>query len=352
MFGPAGAEAVRGLLAERRVAVHAGLAPAEFSGGELRLVPVGSLTADRVVALPRLRGLRIDGLAHTLDGFIPVDAHGRVSGLPDVFAAGDVTTFPMKQGGIAAQQADAAAEAIAARAGAHLTPQPFRPVLRGLLLTGGRPRYLKRELTGGFDDSSAADLQPLWWPPAKIVGRYLAPFLGELVGVEVPRELPGAAGSLRIDVELERDVDAYALDVEHDDDGGPVVAEIMSVDPLLVAPEDTLGEVAERMRERDAGSALVVDSGRLIGVLTSRDLLRAFAARVHPSDGRVRQWMTAEPVVARPGLSAAAAVTLMTEHGIHHLPVVVGERPVGMVGMRDVVRAGSAGAPVGIGLGL
>ena len=105
--------------------------------GELRLVPEGSIAADRVVALPRLRGPRIDGLPQTVEGFLSVDAHGQVHGLADVFAAGDITSFPVKQGGIAAQQADAAAEIIAANAGADLTPQPFRPVLRGLLLTDG-----------------------------------------------------------------------------------------------------------------------------------------------------------------------------------------------------------------------
>ena len=56
--------------------------------------------------------------------------------LEDVFAAGDIANFPIKQGGLAAQQADAAAEAIAAEAGAQVDPQPFKPVLRGILLTG------------------------------------------------------------------------------------------------------------------------------------------------------------------------------------------------------------------------
>jgi sulfide:quinone oxidoreductase len=349
LFGAAGTEAVRGLLDERRISLHTGLLPAEFVRGRLRLVPVGHLPVDRVVALPRLCGPRIDGLPQTLDGFVPVDAHGRVSGLDDVFAAGDITTFPTKQGGVAAQQADAAAEAIAAEAGADLAPSPFRPVLRGLLLTGGRPRYLEHELTGAFGDSSASELEPLWWPPAKIVGRYLSPFLGELVGVEAPREPPEAAGALRIEVELEADARAHALELEQEDGAGPTVAEIMSSDPLVVAPEDTLGEVAERMRDHDVGSVLVVDYGKLIGILTSRDLLRALGGRVHPSDARVRAWMTAEPIVARPDMSAAVAATLMTEHGVHRLPVVENLRPVGLVGLRQAVRA--VPQPVGIGLG-
>ncbi len=122
----------------------------------------------------------------------------------------------------------------------------------------------------------------------------------------------------------------------------------MSADPLVVAPEDTLGEVAERMRARDTGSAAVADYGRLIGILTSRDLLRAFAARVHPSEARVREWMTAEPVAVPTSTSVEAAVSLMNEHEIHHLPVVDGERPVGMLGYRQAVRQ-ARGRGIGLG---
>ena len=87
----------------------------------------------------------------TPTGFIPTDLHGLVEGELDVYAAGDATTCPIKQGGVATQQADAAAEAIAARLGAPVEPQPFRPVLRGLLLTGGEPRYMRAEVSGGAD---------------------------------------------------------------------------------------------------------------------------------------------------------------------------------------------------------
>jgi sulfide:quinone oxidoreductase len=355
LFGRAGSVAVRELLEERGIAIQTGACPVEFVNGELRLVPEGSVPAERVVALPRLRGTRIDGLPQTAEGFIPVDAHGQVHGLADVFAAGDITSFPVKQGGIAAQQADAAAELIAANAGADLTPEPFRPVLRGLLLTGRRPRYLRHELTGGAGDASAASPEPLWWPPAKIVGRYLAPFLGAVAGVESPPEAPTTAEAVRVELELDAEmIDRLAAlrleagrDPEAEDEA--TVAEAMSTEPLLVAPEDTLGEVAERMRERDTGSALVADYGRLIGILTSRDLLRAFAGRVHPSEARVREWMTAEPVAVSAATPIDAAVTLMTEYGFHHLPVVDDERPVGMLGLRQA--AGSARRRTRIGLG-
>jgi sulfide:quinone oxidoreductase len=130
-----------------------------------------------VIALPRLRGPRLGGVPQTSEGFVPVDPHGRVPGLPGVFAAGDLTAHPVKQGGLAAQQAIAAAEAIAAAAGASVTPRPFRPVLRALLLTGKEPLYLRAALTPGGAERSEATTDPLWSPPAKIIGHYLAPFL-------------------------------------------------------------------------------------------------------------------------------------------------------------------------------
>jgi sulfide:quinone oxidoreductase len=344
LFGLGAIDAIRELLRERGIGLHTGTYPTEVVDGEVILVPEGKVTGDRVVALPRLRGPRIDGLPHTVDGFVPVDSHGRVQGLEDVFAAGDATSFPLKQGGIAAQQAEAAAEAIAAHAGADLEPRPFRPVLRGLLLTGGQPRYLRREITGGFGESSWASTEPLWWPPAKIVGRYLAPFLGALAGVEIPRETPVAPGAVRVEVELDTDeverlkTSPLGVAAGMDDDGGVTAGEAMARDPLVVEPEDTLGQVAEQMRERDVGSAAVAMYGRLIGILTSRDLLRAFADRVHPSEARVREWMTAEPIVVSQDTQLETAVTLMTEYGIHHLPVVEGERPVGMLGLRQAAR--------------
>ena len=354
LFGREASDAVRDLLDERGIALHTGVYPAEARDGELLLVADGIVVADRVVALPRLQGPRIGGLPQTFEGFVSVDEHGRVIGLDDVYAAGDITSFHVKQGGIAAQQAEAAAETIAFEAGAELTPRPFQPVLRGLLLTGMGPRYLRGELTGGADKSSQASSEPLWWPPAKIVGRYLAPFLARIAGVGTPAE-PARRAGLSVEVELDVGTRAHRRDrllgtaleaVLGDSD--ETVGDVMSPDPLVVAPEDTLGEVAEQMRSRDLGSALVAEYGRLVGILTSRDMLRALAGRVHSSDARVRQWMTTEPIAVSAKTSLEAASILMTEHHIHHLPVVDGERPVGMVGMRDVVRS-RFGAGVGLG---
>jgi sulfide:quinone oxidoreductase len=200
LFGSAASTAASGLLEERGVRVYVGSYPISADDGVLTLAPSGAIAADVVVALPRLRGEPIDGIPHDADGFVPTDPSGRVRGVEDVFAAGDVTAFPVKQGGLAAQQAQAAAEAVAAQAGADLTPQPFRPVLRGLLLTGAVPTYLRAELGGGAGDTSAVQAEPLWWPPGKIVGRYLAPFLSEWAGVVLAP--PTEAEALPVEVDL------------------------------------------------------------------------------------------------------------------------------------------------------
>jgi sulfide:quinone oxidoreductase len=179
IFGAAASAAVRELLERRGIALRTGAYAVSYAEGALVLAPDDSIAADAVVALPRLTGSAIEGLPRDAQGFVPVDPHGRVRGLDDVFAAGDVVSFPIKQGGIAAQQADAAAETIAAAAGAPVEPRPFRPVLRGLLVTGEAPTFLRVQLGGGAGDTSAAAGDALWWPPGKIVGRYLGPFLAE-----------------------------------------------------------------------------------------------------------------------------------------------------------------------------
>ncbi|MGI8557896.1 MAG: FAD-dependent oxidoreductase [Solirubrobacteraceae bacterium] len=183
MFGAAASAKVRQLLQNAGVALHTSSYGAPTHRGWLEISPgEGGLPVDRVVTEPRLIGPRLRGIACAADGFIETDAHGRVLGLDDVFAAGDATAFPIKQGGLAAQQADAVAEAIAACVGANVEPQPFHPVLRGVLLTGGPARYMRADISGGAGDDSTISRQALWWPPDKIAGRYLAPYLSSQVG--------------------------------------------------------------------------------------------------------------------------------------------------------------------------
>lgn len=202
LFGATASEAVLVHLEERGIALYTDHYPRGFIDGELEVIPSGSVPADRVVSLPTLRGPFLPGLPHDTEGFIPIDQHCRVEEHQEVFAAGDVTAFPVKQGGIAAQQADAAAEAIAADAGADLRPMPFDPVLRGLLLTGGEPSYLRADIGGGHGNTSTVATEPLWWPPSKIVGRYLAPFLAEHTGWAIPPKPATGPNVLPIEINV------------------------------------------------------------------------------------------------------------------------------------------------------
>ena len=116
------------------------------------------------------------------------------------------------------------------------------------------------------------------------------------------------------------------------------VGELMTSDVLTVAPEDTIGETAQRMVELGVSSAVVSDYGRLIGIVTERDLTRAVAGRVHTSEARVREWMTEDPVTLTKDASPTEAAHIMLEHGFRHIPIVEDEHTVGIVSIRDVVR--------------
>jgi sulfide:quinone oxidoreductase len=178
VFGPEASADVAQMLDAAGIAIRTS-AYAEVTGGRMvALHPSGEeLTADRVVAVPTLHGTAPRGVPADSLGFIPTDGHGRVPQIHDVYAAGDGVGFPIKQGGIATQQADAVAEVIAKRAGAPLEPRAFRPVMRGLLFTGTEKRFLRGEVSRGRDGVSEAAGSALWWPPSKISGRYLSAYL-------------------------------------------------------------------------------------------------------------------------------------------------------------------------------
>jgi sulfide:quinone oxidoreductase len=183
VFGEAGSREVDRLLRERRIELMTGRAPVRSDLHGLIATPGSVIEADRVIALPAMRGPGVHGLPEMPGGFIPTDAYCRVMGHESIYAAGDGTAFPVKQGGLAAQQADAAASAIAVTAGADVEPQPFKPVLRGLLLTGHEPHYLRTDLTTGHVGETAD--RPLWWPDAKVAARSLAPYLAARPGLEL-----------------------------------------------------------------------------------------------------------------------------------------------------------------------
>lgn len=187
LFGPEASAAVATLLNARGIECLTDTF-AHQDGERLILTPGDrTLEADRVIALPTISGPRIAGLPNDADGFTAIDENCRVRETDGVYAAGDGTTFPIKQGGLATQQADAIVEQIAASAGASVEPQPFRPVLRGKLLTGDDSLYAEYDVAGG-GGQGATSKDYLWWPPHKIGGRYLPAYLGheEPTDVELP----------------------------------------------------------------------------------------------------------------------------------------------------------------------
>lgn len=188
MFGTAASEKVRALLAGHGVAVATSSIPLRPAVGTF-LTSAGVVLAERVVTVPVLDGPRVPGLPRDGGGFLPVDEHGAVRDTPDVYAAGDGTDHPVKQGGLAAQQADVVADAIGARLGLVADPAPFRPVLRAQLLTGTLPWYFRAASESGPASGSAsaeeppapvAAQSPLWWPPVKVAARHLGPYLASV----------------------------------------------------------------------------------------------------------------------------------------------------------------------------
>ena len=119
----------------------------------------------------------------------------------------------------------------------------------------------------------------------------------------------------------------------------PQLREVMRDDYPTVAPEDTLGEVAQKLVDAHVGAAIVKDFGRMIGIVTERDMLKAMAARVHTSESRVREWMTADPITATPETDVDEAAQTMIDNGFRHLPVLEGDSVVGVVSLRRVVAA-------------
>jgi sulfide:quinone oxidoreductase len=187
LFGSAVSDAIAERLERAGIELRADAAPRAFADGVLTLASGEAVEAGAAVALPGLQVPPLGGVPQEPDGgFVPVDEHGRVTGLDDVYAAGDVTAYPVKQGGVSVRQAQAVAECLAARAGAPLTPEPFEPLLRGMLLTGAQPSYLQ----SSAGESVLTD-SPLWWPPTKIADSYLVPYLVARFQLSVS-SLPGA----------------------------------------------------------------------------------------------------------------------------------------------------------------
>jgi sulfide:quinone oxidoreductase len=189
IFGAAVSDATERLLADAHIKTICSAYAEVPHPGEVVINPgERRLNAKRIVALPELYGPSVRGIPLSRHGFLRTDIHGRVLDVENVYAAGDATDFAVKYGGIAAQQADALAEAIAAQAGVQLTPEPFHPLIHGILLTANEPRYLTARITGGHGFSSEISEEPTWSHPSKIAARYLAPYLESLDRTRSPAQ--------------------------------------------------------------------------------------------------------------------------------------------------------------------
>jgi sulfide:quinone oxidoreductase len=215
IFGRRASAVVHELLRQAGVELLLNRTPKRYEDGRLEASGGDPIECDRVVTLPIPKVPDMPGIPK-VNGFIPVDRFCSVLGLEGVYAAGDVTWFPIKQGGLAAQQADCAARAIARSAGARVEPEPFRPILRGALLTGWGPRYLRTNLDQPNLESVGAR-SVLWWPPAKVAGRLLAPYLAAKAGYPefAGRALSGDHALSDLDAPVGDD--GVGVDAGHDD---------------------------------------------------------------------------------------------------------------------------------------
>ncbi len=182
IFGAAASAAVGELLTAARIETITS-AYAEIPHNREIVINPGDrhLEVDRIVALPELYGPSVRGVPLSEHGFLRVDRYCKLLDTDNIYAAGDATEFAVKHGGIASQQADTVAQSIAALAGAAVVPEPFHPIIRGMLLTGDKPRYLTARITGGAGFSSEITDSPTWSPASKIASKYLAPYLADHV---------------------------------------------------------------------------------------------------------------------------------------------------------------------------
>jgi sulfide:quinone oxidoreductase len=181
IFGQSASDGVARLLEDAGITIITSAHSEVPGAGHVAINPgARHVEADRVITLPELHGPSLPGVPSAHDGFIPTDPYGKVRGLQSVWAAGDATDFPVKHGGLAAQAADTAAQAIAAAAGLADAPTAFHPTIRATLLTGGKPINLAARITGGHGQSSYLVTAPITDEPVKLSATHLTPYLDEL----------------------------------------------------------------------------------------------------------------------------------------------------------------------------
>jgi sulfide:quinone oxidoreductase len=205
IFGQQAARATAGLLARAGIELQLGTYASVDAPGWIALRPHEHvLEADHIVALAHTAGRAPEGVPADAEGFVAVDDHGRVREAEAIYAVGDVTTFPVKQGGLACQLADVVATRLAAAAGADVEPRTFRPVLRGQLLAGARTLHLDSPIAGG-SGGGMANVSSIWRPSHKVDALYLSRMLEDEPGFAIPPVGVDVAIRLASPSELERE---------------------------------------------------------------------------------------------------------------------------------------------------
>ena len=111
----------------------------------------------------------------------------------------------------------------------------------------------------------------------------------------------------------------------------------MTASLLTVSPDATLGDAAAAMATRGVGAVVVLEGDAIAAILTERDVMKAVAAG-RDAKAPVAEWMTRHPETIEPEDSTDHAATLMIHGGFRHLPVVAGEKVVGIVSIRDLMK--------------
>ena len=117
------------------------------------------------------------------------------------------------------------------------------------------------------------------------------------------------------------------------------VREVMKTTLYSVDPSTTVGEAISLMARNRIGSALIMEGGKLVGIFTERDTVRAISQSYDAPTHEISSWMTRDPKTIDPDIDIEDAMKLMLDHGFRHLPVVEKGEVIGMISMRDLAAA-------------
>lgn len=128
-----------------------------------------------------------------------------------------------------------------------------------------------------------------------------------------------------------------------------LVKDLMTRDVVAADPRLSLVDAATRMRAERVSALTILDDGAIVGILTERDLMRAIADGRDPAEAHVSQYMSSEPHTIEAGADAGRAASMMAVHRVRHLPVTAGGRLVGVLSARDLLAVHSRASRLPIG---